>query len=82
MTRRASTSARQAILPACFCDASHSSTSERALARVMAESAARRCRSQPKPSRATSQSSDGGSSVNTERPWQVTILPANTKRPA
>jgi hypothetical protein len=59
-----------------------SSISERALARVMAVSAARRWRSQPKPSRETSQSSDGGSRSKIERPWQVTILPAKTKRPA
>ncbi len=43
----------------------HSSTSARALARVMPDSAARRCRSQPKPSSATAQSSDGG--VDLER---------------
>ena len=82
ITRRASTSARRPIerLRAGF--EIQSSTSERALARVSAVSAARRWRSQPKPSSETSQSSEGGSSSKIERPWQVTILPANTKRPA
>ena len=82
MTRRPSTSARHAVELVRVWLPSHSSTSERALARVIAESAARRWRSQPKPSSAVSQSSDGAASVKIERPWQVTIFPAKTKRPA
>jgi len=45
--------------------------------RRRANGAASRSRAGP-----TSQSSDGGSRSKIERPWQVTILPANTKRPA
>ena len=45
--------------------------------RPRADAAASRNRAAP-----TSQSSDGGSRSKIERPWQVTILPANTKRPA
>ena len=45
----------------------HSSTSARALARVMPDSAARRWRSQLKPSSAAAQSSDGGVTSNGER---------------
>ena len=60
MTRRATTSARQAIGSCELLSVIHSSTSARALARVMPDSAARRWRSQPKPSSATAQSSDGG----------------------
>jgi len=82
MTRRAMTSARRPTGRLCNGFEIQSSTSERALARVSAVSAARKCRNHPKPSSATSQSSDGGSRSKIERPWQVTILPANTKRPA
>jgi len=59
-----------------------SSISERALARVMAESAARRWRSQEKFSRITAHSSDGGVISNGERRSQITTLPAKAKRPA
>ena len=79
--RRAITSGRQATGPGALRGLIHSSTSARALARVMPKSAARRWRSQPKPSSATAHSSDGGSISNGERPSQITTLPANTKRP-
>jgi hypothetical protein len=82
MTRRARTSGRQAIGSRLLCEVIHSSTSARALARVMPESAARKCRSQPNPRSAIAQSSDGGPISNGERASQVTTLPANTKRPA
>ena len=58
-----------------------SSISARALARVMAESAARRCLSQAKLSRITAHSSDGGIISNGERRSQITTLPAKAKRP-
>ncbi len=54
----------------------------RALARVMADSAARRWRSQPKPSNCCAHSSEGGTISKGERPSQITILPASAKRPA
>ena len=82
MTRRATTSGRQASGSRELLSVIHSSTSARALARVMPVSAARRCRSQLKPSSATAQSSDGGATSNGERASQITTLPANTKRPA
>ena len=61
MMRRATMSGRQATASATPCSAIHSSTSARALARVMRDSAARRWRSQPKPNSASAHSSDGGS---------------------
>ncbi len=64
------------------CRLIHSSISERALARVMAVSAARRWRSQAKPSSAAAHSSDGGVISNGERRSQITTLPAKAKRPA
>jgi hypothetical protein len=60
----------------------HSSISERALARVIAESAARRWRSQTKPSNVTAHSSDGGVISKGDRRSQMTTFPANAKRPA
>jgi hypothetical protein len=64
------------------CSDIHSSTSARALARVMPDSTARRWRSQPKPNKACAHSSDGGGISNGERPSQITTLPAKAKRPA
>ena len=58
-----------------------SSTSARALERVMALSAARRWRSQPKPSSTTAHSSEGGVISNGERRSAMTTLPAKAKRP-
>src|SRR5881227_2250244 len=72
MIRRASTSGRQASGCQEPCNEIHSSTSARALARVMADSAARKCRSQPKPSRPAAHSSDGGSISKIERRSQTT----------
>jgi post-segregation antitoxin (ccd killing protein) len=60
----------------------HSSISERALARVIAESAARRWRSQEKLSSCTAHSSDGGVISNGDLRSQITTLPAKAKRPA
>ena len=80
--RRASTSARQASGSPDRLSVIHSSTSARALALAMPDSAARRCRSQLKPSSDTAQSSDGGVASNGERASEITTLPANTKRPA
>jgi hypothetical protein len=82
MTRRATTSARHAMASWELLRVIHSSTSARALARVMPDSAARRWRSQPKPKSAAAQSSDGGGISKGERESQVTTLPANAKRPA
>ena len=64
------------------CTVIHSSTRARALARVMPDSAARRWRSQPKPSRRAAHSSDGGAISNGERPSLITTLPAKANRPA
>ena len=63
------------------CSVIHSSTSARALARVMPDLAARRWRSQEKPSSAVAHSSDGGAIWNIERLSQTTTLPAKAKRP-
>ena len=82
MTRRATTSARQAIGSWERLSVIHSSTNARALARVMPDWAARRWRSQLKPKSAAAQSSDGGAISKGERESQVTTLPANAKRPA
>ena len=81
MMRRATTSGRQAS-GSRELSVIHSSTSARALARVMPDSAARRCRSQLKPSSEAAHSSDGGGTSNGERASQITTLPANTNRPA
>ncbi len=81
MMRRATISGRHAIGCQEPCSVIHSSTSARALARVIADSAARRWRSQPKPRRLSAHSSEGGTISNGERPSHTTILPANAKRP-
>src|ERR1700730_13565907 len=60
MMRRATTSGRQAIALRAPLIPIHSSTRAQAFARAMADCAARRCRSHPKPNRAAAQSSDGG----------------------
>ena len=60
MMRRDSTSGRHAIGCHAPCSVIHSSTSARALARAMPDSAARRWRNQPKPNIAVAHSSDGG----------------------
>jgi len=57
MMRRAVTSGRQQTESWERASVIHSSISARALARVMPDSAARRCRSQPKPYRPAAQSS-------------------------
>ena len=84
-TRKLSDELQRQILP----DGGHISRNPGALIELLIDLlplrqtfAARKCRNHPKPSSATSQSSDGGSRSKIERPWQVTILPANTKRPA
>ena len=82
MMRRAMISGCQATGSHAPCTVIHSSTSARALARVMPDSAARRWRSQPKPSRIAAHSSDGGAISNGERPSLITTLPAKAKRPA
>jgi len=48
---------------------------------VIPDSAARRWRSQPKPSRIVAHSSDGGAISNGERPSLITTLPAKANRP-
>ena len=58
-----------------------SSISERALARVMAESAARKCRSQTKLSSVTAHSSEGGVISKGDLRSAITTLPAKAKRP-
>ena len=58
-----------------------SSINERALARVMAESAARRWRSQTKLSNVTAHSSEGGVISKGDLRSQITTLPAKAKRP-
>jgi hypothetical protein len=75
-------SGRQATVSDALCSDIHSSTSARALARVIPDSAARRWRSQPKPNSTSDHSSDGGIISNGDRPSQITILPAKAKRPA
>ena len=51
------------------------------IARLIAGSEVRRCRSQLKPCRPIAHSSDGGAISNGERPSQITTLPAKAKRP-
>src|SRR5262249_7339984 len=81
MMRRAMTSGRRLIgLPA-LTFLSHSLTSERARARLIAGSEVRRCLSQPKPCRPIAHSSDGGEISKGERPSQTATLPEKTKRP-
>ena len=81
MTRRDSTSGRQASGCHAPCNVIHSSIKARALARVMPDSAARRWRNQPKPNSAVAHSSDGGAISKIERSSQTTTLPAKAKRP-
>ena len=64
------------------CSLIQSSISERALARVIAESAARRWRSYTKLNNMLAHSSDGGVISNGVRRSQITTLPAKAKRPA
>jgi hypothetical protein len=82
MIRRAVTSGRLAAASPEFCNEIHSSTSARALARVIPESAARKWRSQLNPCSATDQSSDGAFTSNGERASHTTTLPPNENRPA
>jgi hypothetical protein len=82
MMRRATISGCQATGCQLPWSVIHSSTKARALARLMVESAARRWRSQPKPSRTSAHSSEGDAISNGERPSQTTTLPAKAKRPA
>jgi hypothetical protein len=63
------------------CTLIHSSISERALARVMLESAARKCRNQTKLSNVLAHSSDGGVISKGDLRSQMTTLPAKAKRP-
>jgi hypothetical protein len=81
MMRRATTSGRHAIALRAPLMPIHSSTRAQAFARAMADSAARRCRSHPKPNRAAAQSSDGGVISKGERDSQTTTFPEKTKRP-
>ncbi len=81
MIRRDSTSGRHATGCHEPCSAIHSSTSARALARAMPDSAARRWRSQLKPKTSVAHSSDGGVISKIERLSQTTTLPAKAKRP-
>jgi len=82
MIRRAMISGRQANECHAPWSNIHSSTNARALARVMAVSAARRCRNQLKVSNASAHSTDGGSISKGERPSQMTTLPASANWPA
>ena len=80
--RRERISVRQPIGCQPPCTLIHSSISERALERVMAESAARKCRSQTKPSSVAAHSSEGGVISKGDLRSQITTLPAKAKRPA
>ena len=64
------------------CTLIHSSINERAFERVIAESAARRCRSHTKLSKVTAHSSEGGVISKGDLRSLITTLPAKAKRPA